>query len=274
MDPLNEALVAISVSTELIEEELRPHLDTLLTALQGRKKGSAWQIADSGILPLLAEILRSRNTLKLKTVLIVSELAGEARGRCMEAGLGTALLALLNSTDQDLLLHTCRAIGRMCYDNSLLQDHLVRNGAIPQLAAILQKYPRNEALVSACLVALCSLADMGEEDSSGLTWEELGHVSEGEVAYRGTHRHSFTFASKVTVVRLNQRSGNRHSVTVEVVHRCSRALWGAHVARQTGGRFRPSLFEVCRRFYRIIKYGIRNIPKTRSLKSRVFHTFL
>ncbi|XP_061086378.1 rap1 GTPase-GDP dissociation stimulator 1-A [Conger conger] len=275
MDPFNEALVAISVSTELIEEELQPHLDTLLTALEEGQEGAARQIADSWILPSLAHILR-RNTLQLKALMIVYELAGEAtaRGRCMEAGLGIALLSLLSSTDQDLLLHTCRAISRICYDNNLLQDQLVRNGAIAPLAAILKKYPRNKALMSACLLALCSLADMGEEESSRLTWEELGHVSEGEVAYRGTHRHSLGFSSKVTVVRLNQRSGNQHTVTVEVVHRCSRALWGAHIARQTARQFRPTPFQVCHRFCQIIKNRVRNLPKTRSLKARLFHTFL
>ncbi|XP_035259331.1 uncharacterized protein si:dkey-21e13.3 isoform X2 [Anguilla anguilla] len=233
MDPFSDALVAISVSTELIEEELRPHLDTLLSALQEKQEGAARQIADSGILPSLAHILR-RTNLKLKAILIVSELAGDG----------------------------------------LLQDQLIRNGAVPSLAAILQKYSQNEALVSACLFALCGLADMSEEDSSGLTWEELSRVSQGELAYRGAHRHPFGFSSKVTVVRLNQRSGNQHSVTVEVVHRCSRALWGAYVAQRTGRRFRPAPFEACPQFHRIIKFGVRNIPKTQSLKSRVFHTFL
>ena len=32
-DSLSEALEAISVSTDLIEEELKPHLDQVLTAL-------------------------------------------------------------------------------------------------------------------------------------------------------------------------------------------------------------------------------------------------
>src|SRR4029434_5098868 len=39
-DSLGHALNAIRVSTELIEEELRPHLDTLLSIAQERSK---WQ---------------------------------------------------------------------------------------------------------------------------------------------------------------------------------------------------------------------------------------
>lgn len=40
------------------------------------------------------------------------------RERCVQAGLVTALVPLLNSPDQELLLHTGRAIGRICFDNS------------------------------------------------------------------------------------------------------------------------------------------------------------
>lgn len=37
-DSLSEALKAITVSTELIEEELKPHLDTVLAALLEKSK--------------------------------------------------------------------------------------------------------------------------------------------------------------------------------------------------------------------------------------------
>lgn len=37
-DSLSDALKAISVSTELIEEELKPHLDTVLAALLEKSK--------------------------------------------------------------------------------------------------------------------------------------------------------------------------------------------------------------------------------------------
>lgn len=39
------------------------------------------------------------------------------RERCIEAGLVTVLVPLLKSTDQDQLLHTGRAIGRICFEN-------------------------------------------------------------------------------------------------------------------------------------------------------------
>lgn len=40
------------------------------------------------------------------------------RDPCIDAGLVTVLVPLLNSADEELLLHTGRAIGRICFDNS------------------------------------------------------------------------------------------------------------------------------------------------------------
>ncbi|XP_036402246.1 rap1 GTPase-GDP dissociation stimulator 1 [Megalops cyprinoides] len=276
MESFSEALDAISVSTELIEEELRPHLDTVLAVLQETKRGVAQQVADSGILPTLAQILERRSALNMQTTLLVAELARDAsvRERCMEAGLGFALMSLLSSTDQDLLLYTGRAISRICYDNNLLQDQLVQSGIIPHLVAIIEKYPANAPLVSVCLLALCNLADMGEEDSSAVAWERVGPCGEGEKVYRGTRKHSFGLSSTATMVRLQRWSDGQHSVTVEVLHRCSRALWVTHVGLRAARRFPPAPLSVCPKFYRAVKYGVRNLPKAKSLKSTVFHTFL
>ncbi|XP_072565847.1 rap1 GTPase-GDP dissociation stimulator 1-A isoform X2 [Paramormyrops kingsleyae] len=97
-----------------------------------------------------------------QVTLVVAELAREVtvRERCIEAGLVTALLPLLKSSDQELLLHTGRAIGRICFDNMVQQDYLVQNGVIPRLVAIMQDYPENDPLVNVCLLALCNLAEM------------------------------------------------------------------------------------------------------------------
>ncbi|KAL7889755.1 hypothetical protein AOLI_G00020130 [Acnodon oligacanthus] len=161
-DSLAEALKAISVSTELIEEELKPHMDTLLNLLLEKKKGTAEQIASSGVLPTLAQTLRNKGSLTSQVALLVAEMAREAavRERCIEAGLVTALVPLLNSSDQDLLLHTGRAIGRICFDNTVQQTQLVKSGVIPRLVAIMHQYPENDPLVNVCLLALCNLADM------------------------------------------------------------------------------------------------------------------
>ncbi|AWP14479.1 putative rap1 GTPase-GDP dissociation stimulator 1-like [Scophthalmus maximus] len=161
-DSLSEALKAISVSTELIVEELKPHLDTLLASLLEKKKDAAIAIVSSGILPTLAQALRSKNSLSCQVALMVAEMAREAAVRepCIEAGLVKALVPHLNSSDQEMLLNTGRAIGRICFDNSYQQDLLVQSGVIPRLVSIMKTYPGNDPLVNVCLLALCNLADM------------------------------------------------------------------------------------------------------------------
>ncbi|XP_037321785.2 rap1 GTPase-GDP dissociation stimulator 1 [Pungitius pungitius] len=161
-DCLSEALQAISVSTELIEEELKPHLDTMLAALLEKKKDAAIEIAGSGILPTLAQALRSKSCLSCQVALVVAEMAREAAVRepCIEAGLVKVLVPHLSSNNQEMLLNTGRAIGRICFDSSHQQDQLVQSGVIPRLVSIIREYPENEPLVNVCLLALCNLADM------------------------------------------------------------------------------------------------------------------
>ncbi|XP_069394956.1 rap1 GTPase-GDP dissociation stimulator 1 isoform X2 [Paralichthys olivaceus] len=120
-DSLSEALKAISVSTELIEDELKPHLDTVLSSLLEKTA---------------------------------------VRESCIEAGLVKVLLPHLNSNNQEMLLNTGRAIGRICFDNSYQQDMLVQSGVIPRLVSIMKEYSDNDPLVNVCLLALCNLADM------------------------------------------------------------------------------------------------------------------
>ncbi|CAB1312624.1 unnamed protein product, partial [Coregonus sp. 'balchen'] len=162
VDSLTEALNAISVSTELVEQELKPHLDTVLAVLLEKKKGAAVEIASSGIVPILAQSLKKKSLLTNQVALVVAEMAREAavRNTCIEAGLVTVLVPLLNSADEELLLHTGRAIGRICFDNTAQQDQLVQSGVIPRLVAIMREYPENDPLVNVCLLALCNLADM------------------------------------------------------------------------------------------------------------------
>uniref|UniRef100_A0A3Q2FQH3 Si:dkey-191g9.5 n=1 Tax=Cyprinodon variegatus TaxID=28743 RepID=A0A3Q2FQH3_CYPVA len=156
------ALKAISVSTELIEEELKPHLDTVLTALLEKKKDAAVEIVRSGILPTLAQALQGRGNLSCQVALLVAEMAREAavRDQCIQAGLVKALVPHLSSSDQEMLLNTGRAIGRICFDNTHQQDQLVQSGVIPRLVSIMKEYPDNDPLVNVCLLALCNLADL------------------------------------------------------------------------------------------------------------------
>ncbi|XP_053495153.1 uncharacterized protein si:dkey-21e13.3 [Ictalurus furcatus] len=276
MDSISIALSAISVTTELVVEELEPHIETLLTAAV--KSGIAEQVVEGGILPVLAQALRRKSTLTILTARLVAELSREApfRDSCFETGIVSALMTLLLSENQELLLHASRAMGRICCDSNLQQNRLLRLGAVPRLVSVLLQYCENEALLSSCLLALCNLADMGEEDGSTLVWERRGHFDEEVHVFHGTLQHSFGFVSTATVVQLNQWSQGQYSVRVEVVQKCSTLLWKEHNRRQTGWRL---LSFTCLGFfpklYKFIKYSVRNIPKNRSrLKTAVFHTFL
>uniref|UniRef100_A0A8D3B7G1 Uncharacterized protein n=1 Tax=Scophthalmus maximus TaxID=52904 RepID=A0A8D3B7G1_SCOMX len=140
----SEALKAISVSTELIVEELKPHLDTLLASLLEKKKDAAIAIVSSGILPTLAQALRSKNSLSCQVALMVAEMAREGR----VGSRYTSYQLLLQSHSLSLS------------DPAYQQDLLVQSGVIPRLVSIMKTYPGNDPLVNVCLLALCNLADM------------------------------------------------------------------------------------------------------------------
>ncbi|NWS53905.1 GDS1 protein, partial [Chunga burmeisteri] len=98
----------------------------------------------------------------VKAAQVLSEIAKneEMKTPCIEADLVLALVPLLESTDQEMLLHAGRAIGRICYDNRDLQEELVKVGVITSLVRILTDYAESEPLVHVDLLALCNLADL------------------------------------------------------------------------------------------------------------------
>ncbi|NWV22519.1 GDS1 protein, partial [Origma solitaria] len=98
----------------------------------------------------------------VKAAHVLSEIAKneEMKKPCMEADLVLTLIPLLESTDQEMLLHAGRAIGRICYDNRDLQEELVKVGVIPSLVRILTDYAESEPLVHVALLALYNLADL------------------------------------------------------------------------------------------------------------------
>ncbi|NWH90196.1 GDS1 protein, partial [Aegithalos caudatus] len=98
----------------------------------------------------------------VKAAHVLSEIAKneEMKKPCIEADLVLTLIPLLESTDQEMLLHAGRAIGRICYDNRSLQEELVKVGVIPSLLRILTDYAESEPLVHVALLALYNLADL------------------------------------------------------------------------------------------------------------------
>ncbi|XP_029954643.1 rap1 GTPase-GDP dissociation stimulator 1 [Salarias fasciatus] len=276
-DSLNNALGAIRVlGLELLEDELRPHLNTVLSNIREKNKGAAEQVVISGILPILSVSLRSRGRLTVLTAKLVAELAKESvvRKGFGDAGLVTALLSVLTSRDQELLIHAARAISRLSYDSSKQQELLLRRGAVPRLVAILLRFPDGAELEEACLQALCNLSGVAVSEEAGLAWERGASVRPGEAVFHGVSPHTCGFASSVILLRASQFGPGQYAVNIEVFQRCSSSFWSLHGNRRTAGCFPFSGWGGWPNLYKLMKFSTKSGPRSRSLKIRVFHTLL
>ncbi|XP_069016301.1 rap1 GTPase-GDP dissociation stimulator 1-A isoform X2 [Embiotoca jacksoni] len=274
---LNNALGSIRVlGLEMIEDELKPHLNTVLTDIKEKKKGAPEQVVISGILPILSLSLRSRGPLSLLTAKLVAELAKESvvRRGFGDAGLVTALLSVLTSKDQELLLHASRAISRMSYESSKQQELLLRRGAVARLVAVLHRFPDKVPLEEVCLQALCNLSGMEVAEEAGMVWEKGASVRPGESVFHGVSPRTCGFASSVTLVRVSQWGPGQYAVNVEVFQRCSCSFWNLHGNKRAARWFPFSTLGTCSNLYKVIKFSKRSVPRRTSLKSRVFQTFL
>ncbi|MEQ2176399.1 Rap1 GTPase-GDP dissociation stimulator 1, partial [Goodea atripinnis] len=77
------------------------------------------KMQEMGVLPLLPTLLSPQSSCTPKVANIIAEMAKNEfmRNPCVEAGLISPLVQLLNSTDQEVLLQTGRALGNICYDS-------------------------------------------------------------------------------------------------------------------------------------------------------------
>ncbi|XP_057885341.1 LOW QUALITY PROTEIN: rap1 GTPase-GDP dissociation stimulator 1-like [Melospiza georgiana] len=164
METLNKHLEYLGLcgdDTEA-EDQTLESLNGILLAITEDKQRSFHLLRGSGIFPTLAKILKGNPRCAVKAAHVLSEIAKneEMKIPCIEADLVLALIPLLESTDQEMLLHAGRAIGRICYDNRSLQEELVKVGVIPSLVRILTDYAESEPLVHVALLALYNLADL------------------------------------------------------------------------------------------------------------------
>uniref|UniRef100_A0A8C7A1C8 Rap1 GTPase-GDP dissociation stimulator 1-like n=1 Tax=Nothoprocta perdicaria TaxID=30464 RepID=A0A8C7A1C8_NOTPE len=95
-------------------------------------------LRESGIFLTLAQILKGNPRCAVKAAQVLSELAKneEMKKPCIEADLILTLIPFLESTDQEMLLHAGRAIGRICYDNSKKESILNSRIQLPTLTVI------------------------------------------------------------------------------------------------------------------------------------------
>uniref|UniRef100_H3AK87 Si:dkey-191g9.5 n=1 Tax=Latimeria chalumnae TaxID=7897 RepID=H3AK87_LATCH len=103
-------------------------------------------LSESGVLPLLSGLLKRDPPFATKVAKILAELAkyDEMKKPCIEAGLVPALLPLLDSNDQEILLHAGRAIGRICFENKSAKEALARTNVAGELVKQLRMVKRHE----------------------------------------------------------------------------------------------------------------------------------
>ncbi|XP_075697854.1 rap1 GTPase-GDP dissociation stimulator 1-B-like isoform X2 [Rhinoderma darwinii] len=144
------------------EKQILQSLNVVLLAIDEDMQKSAKLLTDYDVLPALGKILKTSPNCAEKVAHVLAELAKneETRKPCIDADLVMALAPLLQGSDQELLLHAGRAIGRICYENNELQEQLVELDVITSLVKILTDYPDNDTLVHVGLLALSNLADL------------------------------------------------------------------------------------------------------------------
>ncbi|XP_041509150.1 rap1 GTPase-GDP dissociation stimulator 1 isoform X4 [Microtus oregoni] len=163
MDNLSDTLKKLKITAaDRTEDCLEGCLDCLLQALAQNNSETSEKIQGSGILELFANLLTPQSSCTAKVANIIAEVAKNEFMRipCVDAGLISPLVQLLNSKDQEVLLQTGRALGNVCYDSHSLQAQLINMGVIPTLVKLLGIHCHNAALTEMCLVAFGNLAEL------------------------------------------------------------------------------------------------------------------
>ncbi|XP_051021941.1 rap1 GTPase-GDP dissociation stimulator 1 isoform X4 [Acomys russatus] len=163
MDNLSDALQKLKITAaDRAEGSLEGCLDCLLQALAQNNTETSEKIQGSGVLQLLANLLTPQSSCTARVANIIAEVAKNEFMRipCVDAGLVSPLVQLLNSKDQEVLLQTGRALGNICYDSHSLQAQLINMGVIPTLVKLLGIHCHNAALTEMCLVAFGNLAEL------------------------------------------------------------------------------------------------------------------
>nr|XP_057922966.1 rap1 GTPase-GDP dissociation stimulator 1 isoform X2 [Doryrhamphus excisus] len=163
MDNLSDVLEKLKLSsTDSTSDSVESCLDCLLKALINNSTEASVKIQEMGVLPLLPTLLSPQSSCTPKVANIIAEMAKNEfmRSPCVEAGLIPPLIELLNSTDQEVLLQTGRALGNICYDSHSLQAQLISMGVIPTLVKLLGVHSHNTALTEMCLIAFGNLAEL------------------------------------------------------------------------------------------------------------------
>uniref|UniRef100_UPI0024439F7B LOW QUALITY PROTEIN: rap1 GTPase-GDP dissociation stimulator 1-like n=1 Tax=Nyctereutes procyonoides TaxID=34880 RepID=UPI0024439F7B len=119
-DTLSDTLKKLKITAvDRTKDSLEGCLDCLLQALAQNNMETSEKIQGSGILQLFLSLLIPQSSCTAKVANVIAEVAKNEcmRIQCVDAGLISPLVQLLNSKDQEVLLQTGRALGSICYDS-------------------------------------------------------------------------------------------------------------------------------------------------------------
>uniref|UniRef100_A0A667XNZ2 Rap1 GTPase-GDP dissociation stimulator 1 n=1 Tax=Myripristis murdjan TaxID=586833 RepID=A0A667XNZ2_9TELE len=161
-------------SADSATDSVESCLDCLLKALAHNNTEASVKIQEMGVLPLLPNLLNPQSSCTPKVANIIAEVAKNEfmRSPCVEAGLIPPLVQLLNSTDQEVLLQTGRALGNICYDSQSSKEQFASTNIAEELVRLFQKQAEHEKKEMIFEV----LAPLAENDVIKLQLVEAGLV--------------------------------------------------------------------------------------------------
>uniref|UniRef100_A0A8C9JY17 Rap1 GTPase-GDP dissociation stimulator 1 n=1 Tax=Panthera tigris altaica TaxID=74533 RepID=A0A8C9JY17_PANTA len=174
-DNLSDTLKKLKITAvDRTEDSLEGCLDCLLQALAQNNMETSEKIQGSGILQLFASLLIPQSSCTAKVANIIAEVAKNEFMRipCVDAGLISPLVQLLNSKDQEVLLQTGRALGNICYDSQSSKEQFASTNIAEELVKLFKKQIEHDKREMIFEV----LAPLAENDAIKLQLVEAGLV--------------------------------------------------------------------------------------------------
>uniref|UniRef100_A0A673UBM3 Rap1 GTPase-GDP dissociation stimulator 1 n=1 Tax=Suricata suricatta TaxID=37032 RepID=A0A673UBM3_SURSU len=174
-DNLSDTLKKLKITAvDRTEDSLEGCLDCLLQALAQNNMETSEKIQGSGILQLFASLLIPQSFCTAKVANIIAEVAKNEFMRipCVDAGLISPLVQLLNSKDQEVLLQTGRALGNICYDSQSSKEQFASTNIAEELVKLFKKQIEHDKREMIFEV----LAPLAENDAIKLQLVEAGLV--------------------------------------------------------------------------------------------------
>uniref|UniRef100_A0A8C6BKM8 Rap1 GTPase-GDP dissociation stimulator 1 n=1 Tax=Monodon monoceros TaxID=40151 RepID=A0A8C6BKM8_MONMO len=175
MDNLSDTLKKLKITAvDRTDDSLEGCLDCLLQALAQNNMETSEKIQGSGILQLFASLLVPQSSCTAKVANIIAEIAKNEFMRipCVDAGLISPLVQLLNSKDQEVLLQTGRALGNICYDSQSSKEQFASTNIAEELVKLFKKQIDHDKREMVFEV----LAPLAENDAIKLQLVEAGLV--------------------------------------------------------------------------------------------------